>query len=96
MQSITLSMPYDLTQQQWAVVDQVFRGMDGWIGYSEQDNCPEWFGHIDSPRYVTASVEPSGLLIEGNLSGGFWTGWLTVLCARLSLGLNMEIRDAEM
>jgi hypothetical protein len=96
MNSITLSLPYNLTREQWGAVDEVFRSLDGWIGYTEEDNIPQWYGPESSERYVLASVEPSGLLIEGNLQPDHWTGWLTVLCARLSLRLNMEVRDAEM
>ena len=36
---ITLSLPYDLTTEQWKIVDEVYRSMDGWIGY-DTDNIP--------------------------------------------------------
>lgn len=51
-------------------------------------------GHGDE-QYITASVEPSGVLLEVQLDTGHWTGWLTLLCARLSLSLGREIHDAE-
>jgi hypothetical protein len=94
--TITLSLPYDLSPSQWAAAVDVFRGMDGWLGFNPADNTPQWYGRESDERYVWASVEPSGLLVEGNLDSDLWTGWLTVLCARLSLALGMEIRDAEM
>lgn len=93
--SITLSLPYDLTAEQWKVVNEVFEGMDGWIGATNGDNIPQWYGRDGDARFVWASVEPSGLLIEGNLPPDLWTGWISVLCARLSLKLGIEVRDAE-
>ena len=77
-------------------MNDVFEGMDGWLGVDELDDTPQWYGKEGDERYVWASVEPSGLSLEGNLSPDFWTGWVSVLCARLSLKLGIEVRDAEM
>jgi hypothetical protein len=96
MPSITLNLPYDLSEEQWLAVDRVFREMDGWVGHAENDNTPQWYGTASSPKHVWASVEPSGLLIDGNLDQSHWTGWISTLCTRLSLALQCEIRDAEM
>jgi hypothetical protein len=89
---ITLSLPYNLTDQQWKIVDEVYRSMDGWVGSGDA----QWYGSEGDPRYIWVSSEPSGLLVSGNLPERDWTGWLTVLCARLSLRLGFEVRDAEM
>jgi hypothetical protein len=94
--SITLSLPYDLSQEQWKIVDEVFSSLDGWLGYKPEDNTPQWYGPESSERFVWASIEPSGLLVEGNLDSTHWTGWISVLCARLSLQLGTEVCDAEM
>jgi hypothetical protein len=93
---ITLNLPYDLTPVQWKRVVAVYESMDGWIGVNESDNTPQWYGRDGDERFVGASVEPSGLLVFGNLEHAHWTGWVSVLCARLSLALQMEIRDASM
>jgi hypothetical protein len=94
--NITLSLPYDLTEDQWTIVDEVFRSMPGWIGYNPDDNTPQWYGMESSKQFIWTSVEPSGLLVEGNLDPALWTGWISVLCARLSLRLGFEVCDAEM
>ena len=94
--SITLTLPYDLTAEQWAIVSEVYEGMDGWLGFNELDNTPQWYGQDGDEKYVWASVEPSGLLVEGNLPPDHWAGWISVLCARLSLKLGFEVRDAAM
>ncbi|PQO42566.1 hypothetical protein C5Y97_01635 [Blastopirellula marina] len=57
--TITLNLPTNLTAQQWSEVDQVFRSMDGWIGYCEADQTPQWFGDESAQRFVWASVELS-------------------------------------
>ena len=92
-QTITLNLPYDLTDDEWAKVDAVYRSMDGWLNHPSE---PFWYGVQGDPRSISASSEPSGLLLEGVIEHHLWTGWLTVLCARLTLSLNREICDAEM
>ena len=94
--SITLPLPYDLTDERWTIVNEVFESMDGWLGVNERDNTPQWYGKDGDETYIWASVEPSGLLVEGNLPPDHWTSWISVLCARLSLKLGIEVRDAEM
>ena len=96
MPTITLNLPHDLTPEQWSSVEAVFKNMDGWIGYSDGDNTPEWFGTDTSPQYVWASFEPSGLRVEGNLEARHWTAWVSVLCARLTLAMQHAVHDAEM
>ncbi|WP_116808196.1 hypothetical protein [Steroidobacter cummioxidans] len=91
-QSITLNLPYDLTDAEWMKVLAVYRAMDGWV---EGQNLPCWFGPLDSSRFVAASVEPSGLLVEGNLEPELFRGWVTKLCARLTVALGREVYDAE-
>ena len=93
---ITLNLPHDLTPAQWKSVAEVFESMDGWIGVSTTDNTPQWYGRDGDERFIWGSVEPSGLLLFGNLEPAHWTGWISVLCARLSLSLQMEIRDVTM
>ena len=94
--SMTLNLPYDLSEAQWKLVDEVYQSMDGWLGYSAPDNIPCWYGTESDRQYIWASVEPSGLFVEGNLDARVWTGWISMLCARLSLKLGREVCDAEM
>jgi hypothetical protein len=92
-QSITLNVPYDLPDDDWKKIVTVFKSMDGWL---ESQNCQFWYGTEKDARYIYASVEPSGLLIAGEIDSMLWTGWITVLCAKLTLALVREIHDAEM
>jgi hypothetical protein len=91
--TITLNLPYDLAREDWDKVADVYCRMDGWLKNSEG---PCWYGKPGSSKCIYASVEPSGLLLEGELDSTLWTGWVSVLCARLTHALGREVHDAEM
>ncbi|WP_429252994.1 hypothetical protein [Paraburkholderia sp. GAS333] len=71
----------------------VYKTLDGWIA---DPDCAYWYGREGDTRYIWASAEPGGLLFCGRVESSLWSGWLTVLCARLSLVLGREVHDAEM
>lgn len=94
MPAITLSLPYDLDDAQWSTVDEVFASLPGW--HPDADGAV-WQYMIDGmPHRVEASIEPSGLLLEGDLPPASWTGFVSMLCARLSRRLGIDVCDAEM
>lgn len=90
---ITLNIRYDISESEWKIVGDIYRNMDGWLA---NDDLPRWYGTEDDPKYIYASVEPGGIQFVGKMDPAFWTAWLTVLCARLSIALGREIHDAEM
>ncbi|QBE63915.1 hypothetical protein [Pseudoduganella lutea] len=90
IQSITLNLPCDLSKAEWDKVTAVYGSMDGWL-----EEHSSWFGPWDSERFISASVEPSGLLVEGNIDPLFFRGWVTKLCAKLTEALGREVYDAE-
>jgi hypothetical protein len=92
-QEITLNVRYDIPESEWKIVSEVYRSMDGWLG---AEDLPRWYGTDEDERYIWASVEPSGIQFVGKMDTALWTAWLTVLCARLSVGLGRAIHDAEM
>lgn len=63
-QSITLNLPYNLAEPEWAKVIAVYESMDAWV---PGQALPCWFGTLHSSKYLAASVEPSGLVLEGNV-----------------------------
>ncbi len=93
--NITLNLPYDLSDDDWKKVVTVYKSINGYIEPTE-NNVPSWYGTESDAQYICVSVEPSGLLCEGNIGAEIWTGWFTQICARLSLALNREVSDAEM
>jgi hypothetical protein len=91
-QSMTPNLPYDLSDENWGRVAAVYRNMEGWI---ESTDVPRWFGNEDGPKQISASVEPSGLLLEGRLESDAWAKWIDLLSTRLSAALGFKVRDAE-
>jgi hypothetical protein len=91
-QTITLNVDPYLSDEQWAKVHEVYRGMDGWI---EGARIPSWYGTASNEPNITASVEPSGLVFEGDVELSLWTGWISVICARLTQTLGTAVHDAE-
>lgn len=91
-QAITLNLPYNLADSEWTKVFAIYESMDEWV---PGQAVPCWFGPLDSPWYVAASVEPSGLLLEGNVDPVLFRGWVTKLCAKLTIALGREVYDAE-
>jgi len=90
-QTITLNVPWDLPDEDWNKIMQVYRGMDGWI---EGKDFPYWYGTEEDERFISVSAEPSGLLFNGKINNDYWIAWITQICARLSLALNREVHDA--
>ncbi|MBN5171652.1 hypothetical protein ACNJRW_04280 [Stenotrophomonas maltophilia] len=68
-QSITLNVPYDLSDGEWQKVSAVYKEMDGWL---ESEDGPSWYGTDRADRYIWASVEPSGLVVEGEIEPNLW------------------------
>jgi len=91
--SITLNLPNNLSEQEWEEVSAVYKSMDGWLDNNEQ---AYWYGTEEDSEFISASVEPSGLVISGKVNQIIWLAWCTKLCAKLSHALNREIYDAEM
>ncbi len=54
-----------------------------------------WLGPLGSSNFLAASVEPSCLVLEGNVDSLLFRGWVTKLCAKLTLTLGREAYDAE-
>jgi hypothetical protein len=91
-ESITLNLPYDLSELEWSKVMAVYRQMNGWV---EGQALSCWFGLLDSVQFISASVEPSGLPVSGNIEPLLFRGWVTKLCAKLTSSLGREIYGAE-
>jgi hypothetical protein len=59
------------------LLDKIYRSLPEFKGYV-YDGLPYWFGvEEDSPPFLWASVEPSGLLVCGMLTSNQWLAWDT-------------------
>ncbi len=70
----------------------VYKEMGDWCD-GQEIAC--WFGPLSSDLYISASVEPSGLVVSGNVDTQLFFGWVTKLCAKLTAKLGREVHDAE-
>ena len=89
--SITLNVRYDQPHADWDKVTEVYRSMPGWRDGSDAS----WFGGEGDPEWIWASVEPSGILIEAQMSEPTWSNWIGELCAQLTAALGRPVHDAE-
>lgn len=77
----------------WDKVIRVYEQLPGWIGFSE--GMPAWFGTNETERHIRASVEPSGLLVEGYLEQGEWLEWVNAFQEIATRELGIQVLNAE-
>jgi hypothetical protein len=58
---------------EWKRLAQIYSTLPGWADRGK--DVPYWFGLEESPPFLWASVEPSGLLVHGMLSPEAWEHW---------------------
>ena len=92
--SITLNVPYTLAPTGWEALLRVYKAMPGWTD-SARDGCPFWWPDGPNGGEIFVSVEPSGLLFEGNVSKTTWDVWMTDFSQRATSALGFVVRDAD-
>lgn len=92
--SRTYNARYDMPVDDWKKIEAVYQQLPEFRGYDES-GCPTWFGVEGQGKYLGASVEPSGLLVEGVLDEEEWVSWDAAFRSYASRALGIEIRDAE-
>jgi hypothetical protein len=79
----------DFDENKWAALDAVYRRLPGWCGYPVVKSSgwrgwlgrmvegpPFWFGADENAApHLTASVEPPGLQVTGQLSASDFEKW---------------------
>jgi len=91
MERIALNIHYDMPDENWEVIDSIYRSLPGWQGYSEC-GCPVW--DIGEGHTVSVSVEPSGLCVESSAPEADISVWVTCFTKRASAELGFNVRDA--
>ena len=61
-------------QSEWNRLQALYESLPGWSGIGEH-GCPCWFGATESPPFLLASVELSGLQVTGSLPPTEWVKW---------------------
>jgi hypothetical protein len=94
MHSVTLNIRYDIPASSWSTLAKVYESMPGWQGVG-QDGCPVWQPDGPNGGDISASVEPSGLLFEANVSETTWVNWISDFIQRATIALGMTVKDAD-
>jgi len=63
----------DFVDNDWSKLDAAYRSLPGWIDYL--DGIPHWFGPQGAIPSLSASVEPSGLIVSGTVPVQVWESW---------------------
>jgi hypothetical protein len=92
MERIALNIPYDMPDDKWLIIDAIYKSMPGWQGYIG-NGCPVW--EIGAGQTVTASVEPSGLCIEGGSPETDISEWVATFIKHATDKLGFTVKDAE-
>lgn len=86
---INLNIHYTAPQEVWDKIDAIYKSMPFWAGY---DDGPRWVGEdID----LSASVEPAGIQIAGDMPEDIWKEWYSSLKMKLTEALGYEIGEPE-
>ena len=94
MHYCTLTIRYDMPASNWPKLLEVYESMAGWQGLEACD-IPIWLPDGPNGGQITASVEPSVLLMEGNVSEQIWQQWLAEFMLRATTALGYPVKDCE-
>ncbi len=97
MPSRTLNIRYDMAMEEWQKLDKLYPLMPGWLGYVEEA-CPCWAFQPRSTEpvlHISASVEPSGLLLACSQDHPGFEEWTALLMQKASVALEFQVQDAE-
>jgi hypothetical protein len=61
------------TDAHWKRLREIYALLPEWATVG--DGMPYWFGPEEDPPYLTASLEPSGIVVDGLLSEENWQEW---------------------
>lgn len=91
--SVNLNIWYNSPKEVWDIIPEIYSEMAGWHGFI--DNFPFWFGNESDEKYITASVEPSGLQINGKLESDEWKLWIEEFKKTATEKLGFEVGEPE-
>ena len=83
-----------MPEEKWNELAKIYESMPGWSGYI-LDGCPVWKSIKEDKKSISASVEPSGLLIEGDMPDSEFKEWLSKFISGATVVLGFEVKDAE-
>jgi hypothetical protein len=90
----TYNLSYEMPDAEWQKLAVVYQQLPGFCGY-DGSGCPMWYGREGDAKHLWASVEPSGLIVEGSLDDREWLLWDAEFRAKASRVLGFEVTDAD-
>ena len=85
--AICLNIHYTAPPEVWEQIGAVYQSMDYWNGMNAE-GLPSWKGDgID----LCTSLEPGGILLEGEMPDAVWDIWYAELKAKLTAQLGYPI-----
>jgi hypothetical protein len=93
-QSMNLNIRYDAPKEVWEKIPMIYAQTDGWLG-DENNPIPNWFSYDEEEKYITASVEPSGLHFEGLMEDEEWIVWKQKIKQIATQELNYKVGEME-
>jgi len=79
----------EFTDAHWKRLSEIYPTLPEWAGHG--NDVPYWFGPEESPPFLWASVEPSGLYVHGMLSCEAWEQWDTAFRQHLNEFPTFEV-----
>ncbi|AFM03940.1 hypothetical protein Fleli_1518 [Bernardetia litoralis DSM 6794] len=96
-QSMTLNIRHDLPNDIWEnMIPKVYKEMEGWLGFSQNEGIPYWFNFEEAQKHVWASVEPSGLVFEGLMKDKEWEQWKIEIKKVATQKLGFKVGEIEL
>lgn len=86
---INLNIHYTAPDEVWEKINHVYKNMPYWDAF---EPIPHWVGDGIN---LTASVEPGGIQIYGEMPEGVWDDWYKTLKDNLTQALGYEIGEPE-
>lgn len=98
--SRNLNIRYDLPDEIWDKVSEIYESMEGWLGFGDgangQEGIPFWFSYDYKQKHISASVEPSGLqFVATNIEEGEWEAWLNKFKTIATSKLGFKVGEIE-
>jgi hypothetical protein len=91
---VNLNIRYHLPDIIWSKVVTIYQMMPGWKEF-DKHGIPYWFGTDESDKFVSASVEPSGLQISAKMESQEWNEWITKFKEVASDKLGFAVGEPE-
>lgn len=91
MHRCTYNIPYDAPA---AMLTKIFEALPEFRGY-DASGIPFWFGFESEVKHLWASIEPSGLLVEGTIDDAEWDSWDSAMRRQATTELGYAVKDAE-